>query len=728
MNGEKSNAFRLKNVKIKPKLIGAFLIVGLLPLLIAVFILLRHSEAYLMDKSFEELKAVKTIKTNQIIDCFEKCAQDIDVLTQSTDIINAYKDFRDFHDLNNVGPRDSFPLTEEYYEIYDRHNKFLHHIVDTYGYHDAFILCAAHGHVMYSVCREDDLGENLQTGKLRGSGLYNVWKNVVETKEVCFTDMSLYEPSGHIPAMFMGAPILSEEGGVLAVVVFQIKPANFNKFMKERTGMGESGETYLVGSDKLMRSDFYLDSVGHSIQSSLGGTVEKNGIDTAAVQNALAGKTGAEIIIDYNGNRVLSCYSPLKLPGGPTWVIIAEIDEAEVKQPVKTLIKEASIVAVILSLIIVVFAVLMGINFSRPIKKITDITQKVAGGNLDTEIAINRNDEIGHLAAAVKNMIAILEDMKSSVINQTKEILNGNFKARSETEKFMGDFRILMEGINDLTDQFAEQTGESIATINQSLQDLSVSSKEISTTSNQQAVAVKEIVSTMEDSDKLAKGSAAKINEVVKISKKTENDVEKGFTIIQSSLDQMNQINVKNTNLMEGIKLLSQQIESIWEIVGMINSIADQTKIIAFNAELEASKSGESGKNFEIVAGEIRRLADNTVASTKDIKSKIDEIQKSSDTLILSSEEGTEKIREGLKLSNELEVVFRDILNSSEISASSAEQIALSINQQASSFEQILIALKQISEGVDNFVASTKSTTQAINALDSMLDNLNRKL
>ena len=68
-----------------------------------------------------------------------------------------------------------------------------------------------------------------------------------------------------------------------------------------------------------------------------------------------------------------------------------------------------------------------------------------------------------------------------------------------------------------------------------------------------------------------------------------------------------------------GIKMLGEKIESIWDIVNIINGIADQTKIIAFNAELEASAAGEAGKNFQIVATEIRRLADSTVSSTNEI-------------------------------------------------------------------------------------------------------------
>jgi methyl-accepting chemotaxis protein len=311
-----------------------------------------------------------------------------------------------------------------------------------------------------------------------------------------------------------------------------------------------------------------------------------------------------------------------------------------------------------------------------------EVSDGVAGGNLTRRVRTESRDEIGEMSSQFNSLIDRFEQVLKRIKDNTKVLLG-------------------------------------------SVQDLSVSSQEISSTSNQQAAAVKEIVSTMEDSDELSKSIASKIDEVTKIAYNTKEAVEGGFTIIKQSLDRMNEIKDANAATIEGIRSLGEKINSIWEIVNIINGIADQTKIIAFNAELEASAAGEAGKNFQIVAGEIRRLADSTVSSTNEIKTKINEIQHSSDNLIIASEEGTEKVTAGWQLSNDLRSVFEDILSSSEISAKSAEQIALSINQQVSAFEQILQTLKQISEGIDNFVTSTKSTTKATEELKNMADVLN---
>jgi methyl-accepting chemotaxis protein len=275
------------------------------------------------------------------------------------------------------------------------------------------------------------------------------------------------------------------------------------------------------------------------------------------------------------------------------------------------------------------------------------------------------------------------------------------------------NFRMLLKKISELAH-----------TVTLSSQELSTSSQEISSLSGEQASTIKRIVSTMEDADQLSKNISVKVGEVNKISGKNKDLVDKGYTFIQKSLMQITDIQDTNDKTIDGIKLLGEKINNIWEIVNIINNIAAQTKIIAFNAELEAAAAGDAGKNFQIVASEIRRLADNTTNSTNKIKNKINEIQYSSDNLIIASEEGTEKIKTGLRLSNNLRSIFDSILNSSDITATSAGQIANSIKQQVDSFETILNTLKQISEGISHFVQSTDATTNATLNLDNMINEL----
>lgn len=259
------------------------------------------------------------------------------------------------------------------------------------------------------------------------------------------------------------------------------------------------------------------------------------------------------------------------------------------------------------------------------------------------------------------------------------------------------------------------------------MNELSEISQSTASTSLEQSTGVKEILATMEDSDRQTRTIVDKIADVTAVAEGTENNVNVGFETLQSNLDKMTEITEANVSTISGIRALGEKIGGIWEIVKIINDIADQTRIIAFNAELEASSAGDSGKNFHIVANEVRRLAAGITNSVDQIKDRITEIQHSSDNLIITSESGTEKIREGLELSEKLKEKFSDIQSSSEITVESANQIKEIINQQSVAFDQIVATVRQISSGIENFSASTgtvNNTAQKLKDAASLLQNL----
>lgn len=282
-------------------------------------------------------------------------------------------------------------------------------------------------------------------------------------------------------------------------------------------------------------------------------------------------------------------------------------------------------------------------------------------------------------------------------------------------------------GLNSLIDSFSlhiEKLNTGTELLFSSIEDISSSSKNLLSISNEQAAGVKEVVSTMEDTDSLSRQLAKSIEEINRITIEMKKSFLVGFDLIKQSLVQMKEIGNSNQETLDGIKFLGEKIENIWDIINIINGIADQTKIIAFNAELEATAAGNAGKNFRIVASEIRRLADSTVSSTKEIKSRITEIQHSSDTLIISSEQGTERIKEGIELSSNLQSVFDDVLYSTEIATTSTQKIHDSINHQVYSYELILMTLKQIYEGINNLSAVSQNAITISDTIYETTDEL----
>ena len=244
-------------------------------------------------------------------------------------------------------------------------------------------------------------------------------------------------------------------------------------------------------------------------------------------------------------------------------------------------------------------------------------------------------------------------------------------------------------------------------------QNLAEATKESAENSQNQSAAVKEIVATMHDSTELANNIGEKIKEVTSLAEKSRDAVVSGSAALQHNVQEL--LDIKNTNMLtiEGIKSLNTKINGIWDIVSIINNVADQTKIIAFNAELEASSSGEAGKNFHIVATEIRRLSDNIIDSIKEIREIIAEIQKASDTLILDSEKGSNQIDSGCESARSLESGFESIMQSSKATADSSHEILENVGQLTGASEQIFIALQQIAQGIESFSQSTSNISNA---------------
>ena len=307
----------------------------------------------------------------------------------------------------------------------------------------------------------------------------------------------------------------------------------------------------------------------------------------------------------------------------------------------------------------------------------------------------------------------------------TVELVSTDFESEASYNLYLINkivmlFRTILNDINEIGRTMAEP-----------IKDLTEIAQTTASTSVEQATGVKEILTTMEDTDRQTRDIVEKIADVTAVAEGTEKNVNVGFEALQSNLDKMSEITEANVATINGIRELGEKISGIWEIVKIINDIADQTRIIAFNAELEASSAGGSGKNFHIVANEVRRLAAGITNSVDQIKKQIAEIQHSSDNLIITSESGTERIREGLELSEKLKEKFSDIQSSSEITVESANQIKEIINQQSTAFDQIVATVRQLSSGIENFSASTgtvNNTAHRLQEAANLLENLHTQI
>jgi methyl-accepting chemotaxis protein len=268
------------------------------------------------------------------------------------------------------------------------------------------------------------------------------------------------------------------------------------------------------------------------------------------------------------------------------------------------------------------------------------------------------------------------------------------------------------------------KTSESARTINDATQEILTSSQEIFTTANEQSASVSEIVSTMESNRNLAEQAAVKMEEVANLALETQELSRKGADIRSANQEMMEKIRSQNTKTIDEIKNLADMLERINESVAIIDAIADQTKLIAFNASLEASSAGEAGARFGVVASEIRRFADNVGASTSEIKLKIEEVDAASRSLVNEAIAGSKKVEEGYLRMDEQKEVFQSIVENSQNVAARSQQVSNLTKQQEIASSQVFTTLKEISAGVKQFVIATESTSQTAKKLNDMSEKL----
>ncbi len=284
-------------------------------------------------EAFAKLTAIQTIKSDQIQSYFDKLLLDMEVFARSKDTSELYGKLFEYHNKINTKPDGPYDIsTPEYHNILETYGENMLKYCEDNGIPDLYMICANHGHVMYSCTKGSDLGTNLGFGTLKDSNLAALWKKVKNNNGRAVVDFVPYAPENGKPVAFAGAPIHDAFGRILGIMAVQVPIDGINNIMMQREGRGETGESYLVGPDKLMRSDSYADPVYHSFTGSFKNP-EQGTVDTTASREALAGNHNRKVIADYLGSPVLSAYDPLRIED-ITWAIISEIDIAEAFSPI----------------------------------------------------------------------------------------------------------------------------------------------------------------------------------------------------------------------------------------------------------------------------------------------------------------------------------------------------------------------------------------------------------
>ncbi len=456
-------------LKLKGKLLTAFLIMGIIPLLALGVIAGLIAKSSLEKQAFDLLGAQRDIKAEQIETYFVERVSHTKALANNPHTFQALMEM--FFEFQIEGGMESgafkglsneeYDAPESYKAVHDRYIGVFKEYLDLYGYHDIIMMSADTGDVFFTVTKESDFGQRVSSIE---SSLRDVWSVAAKEGRISISDTKPYEFAGGVPAQFVAAPI-RERGEIAGVIALKISIDAINTIMNERSGMGETGESYLIGADLLMRSDSYNDKEARSVVASFAD--KENGVvNTLSSKEIFAGKSGQKVTLNYSGKSVLSAYKPINIEG-IAWGIISEIEEHESLAPVTSLIYWIAIVVLIAIVAIFVVSLLISAGITKPIAALVEVMRDIRNNSDFTKrVDIKSKDEVGDAARVFNGLLESLEEAFDQVAQVVQSISIGDFSSRVQINA-SGSILDLKQGVNN--------TAESINTTFKTLNDVMTS-------------------------------------------------------------------------------------------------------------------------------------------------------------------------------------------------------------------------------------------------------------
>ncbi len=339
-------------------------------------------------------------------------------------------------------------------------------------------------------------------------------------------------------------------------------------------------------------------------------------------------------------------------------------------------------------------------EFKRSLNKMLDQAKKKKEAELTAqEMSSNEKEAANDLRRKVESMLTVIDAAARGDLTHNVTVTGKDSIGRMG-ESLSIFFNELIASIKTISDTSTKLT--------HSVQEIDKEIKDQATVSSEQASSISEIFATAEKLVVSSAQMADRANSVTEISTNALNDSESGMNAMASLKSKIDDITKDNQSTLREIVALGRKSNEIGKVMSLINSIADQTKLIAFNAAIEASSAGASGKRFAVVAGEIRHLADNVMESTSEIQSKTEEIQIAINRLVIASENGSVQIKKGEHLAEETINKLEALVQNAKSTTEAAEIISHSTIQQKEDTDHVVAALKEINKG-------SKQTSSAIN-------------
>jgi methyl-accepting chemotaxis protein len=535
-------------------------------------------------------------------------------------------------------------------------------LVEQAGYYDVFLV-DLEGNIVYSVFKELDYATSMSSGVHRNSGLAeaSMAALTIGKGDITTSDFATYSPSYEAPAAFAATPVFDGDTRVGAVVV-QLPLDSISQVTGMLSGLGETGEAYLVGQDHLMRSDAKQDLEHHSVVQSFRAP-STGRVDTAQVDRALGGELFTAVAENYHNTAVIGAYCPVKF-FERSFALCVEQEEFEANATAVALKKAGEarlssflwlswILCILFSVGVAITGVWIARRLSTPAREGAVLLEAVAKGDLRQRLKVAGNDEIARMGTSLNTALDAIGDLVATA-----------------------------------------QTG--VADINAGARDVFSTSNSLADTASRTAASLQQMRAMLQEIEELSSNCGNRSAEANRLSQTAKESVANGRKHTQEMATAM-------TEAQEAATSVAKTLETI-------DTIAFQTNLLALNAAVEAARAGEAGKGFAVVADEVRSLAHRCTAAARETSERINE--------------STERTNAGAAAAQLVQESFVNILESSEQVANlNAEVLDLiqqtnsnlvTANAAASEIDQLTQQNASAAEELTASAASSRERAQAI--------------
>ncbi|WP_245985782.1 methyl-accepting chemotaxis protein [Maritalea myrionectae] len=633
--------------------------------------------------------------------------------------------------------------------------------LDARGYYDIFLF-NENGDLIYTVFKELDYATNFKAGggEWADTDLGNAFRAgiALNAGETQFFDFQPYAPSADAPAAFISQPVF-EGNKRIGVVAFQMPIERINSVMNGKAGLGETGETILIGEDRLLRNDSSHTEANDILSAAY---------ESPALTKVFDGLETSGIERTYRDMTSLFAATPVEF-GGKSFAVVALQDRDEALAAIGFLTKIMAGVGLLVAALVAVAAWAFSRTITSPMANISATMGRISANELDLVVKdTDRADEVGEMARAVEifrdnaEKIAALDaeeraraeglaarnkamqELQMSLGQVVGAAAEGDFTQRIDLQMDDDALQQIVLNVNGLVsnvDRGLKETGEVMAALantnltvrmegdyqgaflqlkndtNRVGDRLTEVVKQLRTTSRALKTATGEILSgandlsdrttrqaaTIEETSAAMEQLATTVLENAKEAEEASGIADRVRTTAEEGGDVMRQAN-------EAMERITSSSNKISNIIGMIDDIAFQTNLLALNASVEAARAGEAGKGFAVVAVEVRRLAQSAAEASNEVKALIEQS-------VTEVDGGSKLVAQAAK---SLEAMLEAARSNNTIMVSIADKS----KSQASSIEQINQAVRDMDETTQHNAALVEETNAAIEQTENQANEL----